>query len=244
MAVFSSLVQALALASAIVASPIGNLDKRAVIGHNKVAGFAQTPESVPSGCMGDLYLAYQPFLKVESGCVPFPAVDADGNTGGGLAPSGSPSGKCGSNPGQVYVRSAEYGGNTVLMYSWYFPKDSPSDGFGHRHDWEGVIVYVKSINSTTPENVLAVCPSAHGAWYCATTGFTLSGTSPLIIYDSEWPVNHALALTGAEGGKQPLIAWEKLPPAASSALATADFGAAIVPFKDDTFWKNVHAANW
>lgn len=50
---------------------------RAVIDHDQVEGL---PETVPSGTMGDLYKAYQPYLKVESGCVPFPAVDAEGNT--------------------------------------------------------------------------------------------------------------------------------------------------------------------
>jgi hypothetical protein len=40
-------------------------------------GFSQT---VPSGTTGEVYLAYQPDLYVVNGCVPFPAVDASGNT--------------------------------------------------------------------------------------------------------------------------------------------------------------------
>lgn len=50
---------------------------RAVIDHDQVEGF---PETVPSGTTGEVYKAYQPYLKVNSGCVPFPAVDAEGNT--------------------------------------------------------------------------------------------------------------------------------------------------------------------
>lgn len=50
---------------------------RAVIDHGQVEGF---PETVPSGTTGEIYKAYQPYLKVNSGCVPFPAVDAEGNT--------------------------------------------------------------------------------------------------------------------------------------------------------------------
>lgn len=51
---------------------------RAVINHDAVVGF---PETVPTGITGELYLKYKPFLKVFNGCVPFPAVDAAGNTG-------------------------------------------------------------------------------------------------------------------------------------------------------------------
>lgn len=53
------------------------LNPRAVIDHEQVAGL---PETVPSGIKGEVYKAYQPYLKVDEGCVPFPAVDAEGNT--------------------------------------------------------------------------------------------------------------------------------------------------------------------
>jgi hypothetical protein len=53
------------------------LKSRAVIDHDKVVGFA---EAVPDNSEGDLMLAYKPYLKVFNGCVPFPAVDAEGNT--------------------------------------------------------------------------------------------------------------------------------------------------------------------
>lgn len=59
------------------ASPITGLQRRGSIASDEIVGFAQT---VPSGTTGDLYLAYQPRLKVVNGCVPFPAVDAEGDT--------------------------------------------------------------------------------------------------------------------------------------------------------------------
>lgn len=62
-------------APAAAASPI---EARAVIAHDAVVGFAET---VPSTTEGTLILKYKPLLKVFNGCVPFPAVDADGNTG-------------------------------------------------------------------------------------------------------------------------------------------------------------------
>lgn len=65
------------LASLSSALSIPFLHKRAIIDHDAVVGF---PETVPSGATGDLYEAYQPFLDVVNGCVPFPAVDAEGNT--------------------------------------------------------------------------------------------------------------------------------------------------------------------
>jgi hypothetical protein len=130
------------------------------------------------------------------------------------------------------------------MYSWYMPKDEPISGLGHRHDWEGVIVWLSSATATTAANILAVCPSAHGGWDCSTDGFTLTGTSPLIDYESIFPLDHAMGLTTTVGGTQPLIAWESLPAVAQSALSTTDFGSAIVPFIDAHFATNLAAATF
>lgn len=96
------------------------------------------------------------------------------------------------------------------MYSWYFPKDEASTGLGHRHDWEGVVVWLSDSTVISESNIVAVCPSAHGNWHCSTDGYTLDGTAPLIDYRSIWPFNHALGLTSTVGGTQPLIAWESM----------------------------------
>lgn len=53
------------------------IDRRAVIGHDQVVGF---PETVPNTNIGQLYLTFKPHLKVVNGCVPFPAVNANGDT--------------------------------------------------------------------------------------------------------------------------------------------------------------------
>lgn len=67
------------LASTAIASPTpSKIGTRAVIDSDAVVGF---PETVPSGTVGTVYEAYQPYLYVVNGCVPFPAVDAEGNTG-------------------------------------------------------------------------------------------------------------------------------------------------------------------
>lgn len=162
----------------------------------------------------------------------------------GLNPSGSSNGDCSSSTGQIYVRGAAYGDYYALMYSWYFPKDEPSDGIGHRHDWEGTIVWLSDSTSTTSDNIVAVCPSAHGGWDCSTDGFTLSDTKPLIKYQSIWPLDHACGLTSTVGGTQPLIAWESLPTVAQDALSSTDFGSANVPFIDSAFTTNLGKATF
>ncbi|KAL6161157.1 hypothetical protein ACJQWK_08970 [Exserohilum turcicum] len=123
-------IQLLAAASVVLASPV-SLGSRDVIDHDKVVGF---PETVPAGLVGQLMLKYKPYLKVFNGCVPFPAVDAQGNTSGGLKPSGSDTSGCRSDLGQVYARAGPYNGAFGIMYAWYMPKDSPSTGLGHRHE--------------------------------------------------------------------------------------------------------------
>ncbi|CZT20500.1 probable NPP1 domain protein [Ramularia collo-cygni] len=219
----------LAIATAFAAS----IQRRAVIAHDAVVGF---PQTVPSGTIGQLYLKYKPYLKVDNGCVPFPAVDASGNTGGGLNPTGGSNSGCSSSTGQVYARSATYGSSFAIMYSWYMPKDSPSTGLGHRHDWEGIVVWLSG--ATLSAQLLGVAASAHGD-YDTTTTPNLSGTSPLIRYFSIFPVNHQLGFTSTVGGQQPLIAYESLTSAARSALESTDFGSANVPFKDSNFQSNL-----
>ena len=66
----------LALSQAIVVSATP-FQRRGTIASDEIVGFAET---VPSGTVGTVYEAYQPYLYVVNGCVPFPAVDAAGDT--------------------------------------------------------------------------------------------------------------------------------------------------------------------
>lgn len=68
-------VSLLALVSAALAAP--QSVKRGDIDHDAVVGF---PQTVPDTTTGELMLKWQPLLYVVDGCVPFPAVDAEGNT--------------------------------------------------------------------------------------------------------------------------------------------------------------------
>lgn len=90
----------------------------AVIDHDKIVGFN---EVVPTTISQKAAKRFQPYLKVYSGCVPFPAVDAQGNTSGGLQPTGAPEGGCSKHTGQVYSRSTWYkwrvGHHVFLVFS-------------------------------------------------------------------------------------------------------------------------------
>lgn len=211
------------------------LESRAVIDHDAVVGF---DEAVPDNSEGDLMLAYKPYLKVFNGCVPFPAVDADGNTSGGLSPTGDSNAGCSSSTGQVYARASTYEEYFAIMYSWYMPKDEPSDGIGHRHDWENAVVFLSENSSDA--TFVAMVVSQHGGYVSGTT--TFDGTNPFVGYESDWPLDHTLIFTTTEGGTQPLIAWEELTEAARDALDTTDFGDANVSFKDSNFQSDLAEA--
>jgi len=124
------------------------------------------------------------------------------------------------------------------MYAWYWPKDEPLDGVGHRHDWESVVVWLDS----TQKTLLGVAASAHGD-YSTKTNPSLDGSAPLIEYISYFPLDHQLDFTSTVGGQQPLIAWESLPTVAQAALTNTDFGSANVPFKDANFLNNLAEAS-
>lgn len=147
-------------------------------------------------------------------------------------PSGDPKGRCSKSEGQVYVRSESYNGSYAILYAWYWPKDSPSDGLGHRHDWENIVVWLSE--ESVSASVVGMSVSRHGGYDKSDTG-TFSGDSPLAGYVSFWPVNHQLIFTDKKGGQQPLVAWDSLTDAARDALTDTDFGDANVPIKDDNF---------
>lgn len=82
MSVRSVLVSLVLAAAPVLGAPAlpqapAPLEARSTISHDAVIGFT---EAVPETVAGTLMLKYKPKLKVANGCVPFPAVDAEGNT--------------------------------------------------------------------------------------------------------------------------------------------------------------------
>lgn len=203
----------------------------AVIPHDQV-------QPIPAAAESYMF-KFQPLLKVEDGCVPFPAVDANGNISGGLAATGARNGGCSSSVGQIYVRAQNRYGLCAVMYAWYFPKDQVWDG--HRHDWESAVVWLSSCSDSA--NVVAVSYSAH-AGYDKSTSPPMDGTHPKVRYFTNGITNHQLGSTSSAGGQQPLIQWEKMPAAARDALTNTSFGSANVPMKDANFVNNLVKADF
>ena len=112
------------------------------------------------------------------------------------------------------------------------PKDEPSTGLGHRHDWENIIVWLSAQSESA--TVRGVAISAHGG-YQKETDAPFDGSRPKIGYISYWPVDHQLIATSDEGGEQPLIAWDSMTDAARNAIETTDFGSATPSFRNSNF---------
>ncbi|KAE9293693.1 hypothetical protein PF008_g24731 [Phytophthora fragariae] len=212
------------------------------IGHDKVQPFGQPEPVTISERAG---VKFKPQLRIENGCRPYPAVNEAGETGGGLKTKGPSDGKCkrsGWNS-QVYGRSTWHRGVWAIMYSWYFPKDSPSPSLGHRHDWENVIVWIDNPEVAEPK-ILAVCPSAHGDYsrQAPVTSDRVDGTSVKFNYESHWPMNHELSTTTQGGEYQDLIMWTQMSENARRALNSVSWGKANTPMNDWAFQNNVAKA--
>nr|AGC56252.1 NPP1-like protein [Plasmopara viticola] len=212
------------------------------IRHSEVRPF---PQPEPITVEEKVAVMLKPEIHVTNGCHPYPAVNDLGETNSGLKTKGAPSGMCkGSGWGsQVYGRHALFKGVWAIMYSWYFPKDMPSTDFGHRHDWEHVIVWIEK---PVVENVkiLAVTPSAHDGYskQVPPNPGHLNGLAAKINYESKWPINHALEPTGLGGEKQDLILWEQLSSNARHALNIVHWGDANTPFNDYVFMGKLEKA--
>ncbi|EGZ29376.1 hypothetical protein PHYSODRAFT_468315 [Phytophthora sojae] len=205
------------------------------IDHDQVKPFAQ-PESVTIS--EKAAVKFKPQLHITNGCHAYPAVDEAGQTSGGLKTKGAPSAGCkGSGWGsQVYGRSGWYQDVWAIMYCWYFPKDEPSSGIGHRHDWEHVVVWIDNPDVENPK-ILAGTPSAHSGYhkYAPPNAGTVDGVTTKVAFESHWPMDHALDSTTEGGDFQDLIMWDQLTDNARRALNSVSFGSADTPMNDGNF---------
>ncbi|KAM4060416.1 necrosis inducing protein (NPP1) domain-containing protein [Hirsutella rhossiliensis] len=204
------------------------------LAHDKVVEF---PQTVPDDVTGKLYLRYKPWLYIEHGCKPFPAVDSQGNVNDGLGQcDGNDSNECDYGKGQVYSRSAEKDGMFAIMYSWYFPKDVPVVCSGHRHDWENIVIWLSERSESA--KYIGIAMSKHGDYVHYPQGshdVTWEGDRPFISYTRELLFDHHPSTTTKKGDEQPLIAWEKLTKLAWDALQAYNFGEANLSFSDKNF---------
>ncbi|KAH8897221.1 necrosis and ethylene-inducing protein [Thozetella sp. PMI_491] len=232
----------LALAVVAAAAPTELLQSRAVVAHDSLSPIA---ERIQSGGLGGIIKTFSPLLHIAHGCQPYPAVNDNGDTSGGLQDTGSSTGGCrDQSKGQTYARAGTVDGKTVVMYSWYFPKDQPNSGDtvgGHRHDWENIVIQVDDPNAATPK-IINAAASSHSGFTKAGGAPKMEGNSPKVEYFTSFPTDHELQFTDTVGKTYPISDWDAMPDAAKKALQDTDFGKANVPFKDGSFESKVRQA--
>ncbi|KAK7061103.1 hypothetical protein VNI00_000839 [Paramarasmius palmivorus] len=187
---------------------------------------------------------FQPELHIGNGCHSYAAVDAEGNWSGGLKPTGAPSADCkDTSKGQTYVRSTRYQGRIAFVYAWYFPKDEISTGIGHRHDWEGAVVFLDA----NTHHIDGVAASAHGHWrkYPNPGGENVSGTHVKLQYSAEPVINsHALDLTDKGGDLLTLVDWGSMPAAARAAINDGSHWGDTNPLVADAHFESALEGAW
>lgn len=186
------------------------------VGHKEIP-----PINTPLGGVYDLYRTFQPAVKVNSGCVPFPAIGTF-IASAGLRIGGAPNGLCSSSSGQVYVRHHTFhNGWTGIMYNYYFPKDQFLAGpGGHRHDWEEVIVWVDPQNRARCASL-----SAHGNYRAPFCNHFQDGTHKAVKYDLDYFTHAFLNTRGGGYYRHPLAAWDRMTDAQRWTLNNAEWRA-------------------
>ncbi|KAG6606646.1 necrosis inducing-like protein NPP1 type [Phytophthora cinnamomi] len=239
-----------AVAVAAVFSSVGAI----VIDHDKVQPFAQPN---PVTLTERVAIKYKPSLQILDGCHPYPAVNAAGDTSGGLKATGTASGDCTGSPlgSQVYGRSGWYKDMWAIMYAWYFPKEM---GYyaskGNRHKWTAAVVWLDNPAFEKPK-ILAVStigdsgvyeikkngtPVCYRRYCDRPFGEYINETSPMLAY-VRGPEATGIALTTVrgQGEFQDLIMWDQLTEEARSGLSNAAFAP---PFIEKAFKPNLESA--
>ncbi|KAI9155490.1 NLP effector protein 9 [Paramyrothecium foliicola] len=144
-------------------------------------------------------IKYQPVLDYDTdGCYNVPAVDANGyvaegrdhNEGGGPASNCRDASDLDNQ--NVYVRTRCNSGWCAYMYEHYFEKDVGFQllwkNFGHRHDWENIVVIVRD----GEERPAYIAASAHGSYETKPgRDVRFDGTHAKIVYHKDGASTHA-----------------------------------------------------
>ncbi|GMF29001.1 unnamed protein product [Phytophthora lilii] len=229
--------------------------------HEKVQPIPQ-PEAVTVS--EKAAVKFKPGLNIFDGCASFPAVNAAGETSGGLKGSNGADGcKVALKGSQVYGRAGWYQDVWAIMYAWYFPKRfwfaSPSG----RHDWANFVVWVDNPDLESPR-ILGVSFSKSEKKYTTETkiytsafvGYRVLGTRYNRSYEygsnTSMRIQHSTqAFFGsaflefsyyADGEYQDLIMWEQMTDEVRAALVDSNFGGFRVPFNEDNFKKSLEKA--
>src|SRR5699024_4379788 len=177
---------------------------------DQIEGFAEVPSTEHRH---KVTKAFQPSLTVLSGCVPYPAVDARGNVSAGQDGDSIDTG-CTATPGQVYCRTRAHGDYLAVVYAWYFPKDCPAPGYGHRHDWEAAVLWLDKAGSDRPA-LRWISYYQHGQYLAAApTAQNTSRGRVLFAYRHDFPANNCMMIHDTLGQDSLTIHWIALTQAA------------------------------
>ncbi|EGZ30297.1 necrosis inducing-like protein NPP1 type [Phytophthora sojae] len=184
----------------------------AIIDHDKVQPFVQ-PE--PVTVSKNAAVKFKPNVLVLWTCHLNPAVNAAGDTSGGLKGTGERDSAC---------KAGWYQDMWAIMYAWYFPKDVYYRGTfsdkGFRHIWKNAVVWLDNPAVEKPK-ILAVSTSIGikgGRYFNDSTPMLLSKAD-----DGEDLSSLSQSNVG-DGEFQDLIIWEQLTEEARDALSSTDFG--------------------
>lgn len=199
----------------------------------------------------DFQRTFQPYFDYDGdSCFPAAAIDSSGRLNGGLDDSGPITGQCRSGhlgKANTYSRATCNNGWCAIAYSLYFEKDMSCAGCtstSHRHDWEGVVVWVPQ-GAATPAYISV---SGHGDY--ETTAWNSisekSGVRVKVVYHKGGGVNtHSMRL--AKSGERPeawgdggwdepaLVGWDRLDGGLRNTLNNSSWGSANFPLKDGRF---------
>ena len=246
-----SLVAALFLATTIHASVFVPRDRTPIL------------EALPQRATEN-DLKWQPYVDVTSdSCYNVTAIDAEGNIDKGL-----PVGHGASNAEDcrypetlqhtnVYSRQRCNNGWCAYMYDYYMQKDvalsgGPIDQWGHRHEWEHVVVWVQN------DEAKYVSMSQHGEYKTHDKESVLwDGTHPKVVYFKEdWGSTHYFRpardkdhVENASGDwvRSALISYNGFPDGIRKKLFAYDFGGANMAISDNAFANDLKGAlpgNW
>ncbi|GAA4899849.1 necrosis inducing protein (NPP1) [Stackebrandtia albiflava] len=215
---------------------------------------AAPPPALPAASDAE-QARWQPAFDYDTdGCYPTPAVGPDGTLNPGLNPSGALDGGCRDRSDldntNSYVRSrCDDSGWCAHLYDLYFEKDQVIPGwdpFGHRHDIEHVVVWVRDGIAQY------VATSAHGDYTVhPRTAVTWQGTHPRIVYHKDGPSTHCFRLASATETPEnhhgtwrfpDLVGWNHFPTGVRDILTAADFGSASLGISDAAFGHNLAEA--
>ncbi len=190
---------------------------------------------------------FQPYFDYDgNSCFPVAAIDNNGNLNGGLDDSGSVTGQCRSNHlgrANTYSRAKCNNGWCAISYALYFEKDmncADCTVTSHRHDWEGVVVWVQQ-GAGTPAYVSV---SRHANYEIKRWNDVpnKSGVRARTIYHKDGGSTHVMRF--ARSGERPeawgnggwdepaLLSWDNLRSDLRNRLNSASWGDANFPLKD------------